>query len=198
MKNIYILTFLLAGFLVFGQQKPVNGNQKPQQHYTDAELAGFDKAAAWQKALQKSQRPFEQTEYYNSLERMYVLSKKTQGTHVINANMPYSISSNANKTIINLNPSPYSSYCVNADFSSMNFSNWTGGTYNNMAGTNWNTFTPSWTPGIVTNGVNNPAQPYSSFVTPTPRQTILTIPPTVNNPPTNCIGWDSIAIGYPN
>jgi len=193
MKKIYVLTFLFASFFLFGQQRLQHNNQPK---YTDAQLAGFDKAAAWQKALQKSQKPFEQTEYYNSLERMYVLSKMKVNTQILHSNVSYSASTSANKTIINLGT--YSSYCPNADFSSANFSNWTGGTYGNSAGVNWNTFTPAWTPGFVTFGVNTPAQPYSGFGGTAPRQTILTIPPTVNNPPANCVGWDSITIGYPN
>ncbi len=191
MKKFYTLIFLLCGIFLFAQQK---NNPNKQPHYTADQLNGFDRKAAWQKALQKSQKPFEQKEYFSSLERQYVQSKIIHGTQVIHANLPYSISGSANKTIINL--SPYSSYCPNADFSSANFSNWTGGTYDNSSGTNWNTFTPAWVPGVVSQGNNNPAQPAttSSFGTPTVRHTILSIPPTVNNPPTNCIGWDSITI----
>ncbi|MEO8761261.1 MAG: hypothetical protein ABI448_10240, partial [Bacteroidia bacterium] len=169
MRNLYILTFLLAGFLTFGQQKPTNPHQNRQPHYTDAQLTGFDKNAAWQKALQKSQKPFEQEEYYSYLQRMYVLSKNGLGTQVIHSNVTYTANSTANKTIINLGT--YSSYCPNADFSNANFNSWTGGTYGNSAGTNWNTFTPAWTTGIVSNGNNNPAQPYAGYTSPYPRQT---------------------------
>lgn len=195
-KKLYFFTFILTCFSLFSQHKPVQNKSA----YKPEDLKGFDPKAAWNKAQQRSQKPFEQKEYFNSLQRQYAEAHKNKsGAPVIQSKLPYNYSydANANRTIINL--SPYSSYCPNADFSSMNFSNWTGGTYNNSAGLNWNTFTPAWTPGIVSFGLNTPAQPQSGFgINPTVRHTILTIPPTVNNPPANCIGWDSITINYPS
>lgn len=197
MKKLYTVVCLFLSMFLFGQQKSV----QKKNHYTPQELKGFDGKAAWQQAVKRSQKPFEQKEVYNAIERNFVQSKKNKaGAQVIQSKQPYSYSydGSKNKTIINL--SPYSSYCTNADFSSANFSNWTGGTYDNSAGSNWNTFTPAWINGVVTQGNNNPAQPSTTggFGSPTVRHTILSVPPTVNNPPTNCIGWDSIAINYPN
>jgi gliding motility-associated-like protein len=186
-KSFLPLFFLLLGFSLAAQTK-VN--------YSSTDLIGFNKAAAWQKAQQKSAKPAEQKEYFESLVRQYVRSKKQQGAQVINSTVPFSINKTANRTIINL--SPQNAYCPNADFGNANFTNWQGGTYSNSLGTNWNSFTPAWTPGIVTMGNNTPTQPAVSWAAPTPkpnRHTILTIPPTVNNPPANCIGWDSIAVG---
>lgn len=156
---------------------------------------GFDKQAAWQEAQRRSSKPAEQKEVFESLLKKYIRDHQQQGTQVISANQNYGYSSSANKTIINL--TPQNAYCQNLDFSNTNFTNWTGGIYTNSAGQLWNSFTPAWTAGIYTYGNNTPAQPAVSWAAPTPRQnrhTIMTIPPTVNNPPANCIGWDSIAV----
>ena len=186
MKKSFLSLFLVfLSTILLAQNRPV---------YQSSDLAGFDKLAAWKQAQLKSAKPAEQKEYFESLVRNYIRSKK-QGTQVINATLPYSIQSSANKTIINLTPA--NAYCPNADFGNANFTNWVGGTYSNTSGLNWNTFTPAWTPGIVTMGNNTPTQPAVSWAAPIPkpnRHTIMTIPPTVNNPPANCIGWDSIAV----
>src|ERR1035437_3498933 len=186
MKKSFLSLFLVfLSTILLAQNRPV---------YQSSDLAGFDKLAAWKQAQLKSAKPAEQKEYFESLVRNYIRSKK-QGTQVINATLPYSIQSSANKTIINLTPA--NAYCPNADFGNANFTNWVGGTYATTSGLNWNTFTPAWTPGIVTMGNNTPTQPAVSWAAPIPkpnRHTIMTIPPTVNNPPANCIGWDSIAV----
>lgn len=164
--------------------------------YNSKELEGFDKAAAWREAQQRSSKPAEQKEVFESLIKRY-LQGKHQGTPVLNATQSYgyTFDAAANKTIINLTPS--NAYCPNADFSNMSFTNWQGGTYSNTSGQLWNSFTPAWTNGIVTMGNNNPAQSAVSWAVPAPkpnRHEIMTIPPTVNNPPAGCIGWDSIAV----
>lgn len=158
-------------------------------------MVPFDKAAVLEKAKQLSSNPANQKEYYESQLKRYISSHR-RGAPVINANRNYGYSYDAanNRTIINL--SPLSSYCPNAGFDNSNFTNWIGGTYSNL-GVNWNTFTPAWTPGIVTMGNNTPQQPAVSWTAPIPRpnrHTILNIPPLSNNPPANCIGWDSIAV----
>jgi gliding motility-associated-like protein len=187
MKKSFLPLFLL--FLSLAAYSQNRGG------FSSKDLVGFDRKTAWNKALSKSAKPFEQKEYYEYLERQFVGAHRASA-QVVKSTIPYSISSAANKTIINLSPS--NAYCPNADFGSGNFSSWVGGTYGNSAAVNWNTFTPTWVPGIVTMGVNTPPQPAPpGFPLPPTqdRHTILTIPPTVNNPPTNCIGYDSIAVG---
>ena len=187
MKKSFLSLFLvLLSTILLSQNKPV---------YQSADLAGFDRAAAWKQAQLKSAKPAEQKEYFESLIRTHIRKTKQQNP-VISSTKPFTIGNSANKTIINL--SPYNSYCPNADFGNANFSNWQGGTYSNTAGVNWNTFTPAWVNGIMTMGNNNPNQAAVSWAAGTPKQnrhTIMTIPPTVNNPPANCIGWDSMAVG---
>lgn len=166
-----------------------------QFSYSESELKGFDKDAAWKEAQKRSNKPAEQKEVFQSLIRKHVQSKR--GATVLNANQSYGYSYDAttNKTIINLTPS--NAYCQNLDFGDLNYGNWTGGIYSNTVGSLWTSFTPAWTNGIFTYGNNSPAQAAVPWTAPTPRQnrhTILTTPPTVNNPPANCIGWDSIAV----
>src|ERR1700744_5270651 len=147
----------------------VTGNA--QNNYTYKDLKGFDTKRAWETALKRSNRPFEQKEVYQSLERNFVQSKRNKnGAQVISSKLPYGYSYNEskNKTIINLNTTS-TAYCVNSDFSNVDFSNWSGYTYCDSLGVNWDSLTPVWKPGIVTRGVNIPAQPYSSFNHPTVR-----------------------------
>ncbi|HXB41724.1 MAG TPA: hypothetical protein VNZ49_14380, partial [Bacteroidia bacterium] len=186
-KSFLSLLFVFLSFFIAAQTHPT---------YSSKEIEGFDKVAAWKEAQRRSQKPAEQKEVYEYLIKKYIQSKR-QGTPVLNAtkNYDYTFDAAANKTIINLTPS--SAYCPNADFGNANFANWTGGIYTNSTSQLWNSFTPAWVPGIVTMGNNNPPQPAVPFAAPIPRQnrhTIMTIPPTVNNPPANCIGWDSIAV----
>lgn len=163
---------------------------------TSKDLEGFDKKAAWKEAQSRSSKPAEQKEVFESLLKKHIQSKRS-GAPVLNATQSFGYSFDAanNKTIINLTPT--NAYCQNLDFSDLNYGNWSGGTYSNSAGQLWNSFTPAWTNGIVTMGTNSPAQsavPWSAGTPKPNRHTILTIPPTVNNPPANCIGWDSIAV----
>jgi len=164
--------------------------------YSAKELDGFDKAAAWKDAQKRSSKPAEQKEVFESLIKKYVTTKRnSSGTQIIHSTQSFGYSSSGNKTIINLTPSNI--YCQNLDFSDINYGNWVGGTYSNNAGSLWNSFTPAWINGIVTMGNNNPAQPAVAWTAGTPKQnrhTIMTTPPTVNNPPANCVGWDSIAV----
>ena len=187
MKKLYLLVLLFAGFFLFGQQKPAQKNQNRQPHYTDADLAGFDSNEAWRIASQKTQNPQAQQEIFESLKSRYVASKH----HFITNN-----SSQTNLRGQNPVNSPYSAYCPNVGFEDFNFSNWTGGTWSNSTYADWPTVTPAWTPGIPTLGNNTPAQAvYGGFTSPTPnRFTVMTIAPSVNNPPNTTIGWDSIAI----
>jgi gliding motility-associated-like protein len=171
-------------------------NAQHRHSYTAKDLEGFDQKAAWKEAQLRSKKPAEQKEVFEALMRKYVQAKH-KGAPVLGAtqNFGYSFDPASNKTIINL--TPQNAYCQNLDFSDMNWTNWTGGTYSNNAGSLWNTFTPTWTNGIVTMGNNNPPQsavPWSAGTPKPNRHTIMTIPPTVNNPPANCIGWDSIAV----
>jgi len=185
--NKRILSFLLIAFCLFA-------SAQNQSSYSLKDLKGFDKEAAWKEALKRSNKPAEQKEVYQSLLKQYVLSQRS-GTQVLGSTQPFGYSQNGNKTIINLTPS--NAYCQNLDFGDLNYSNWTGGIYGNSAGQLWTTFTPAWTNGIFTYGNNTPQQPAVSWGAGTPKQnrhTIMTIPPTVNNPPANCIGWDSIAV----
>ncbi|MFL5754528.1 MAG: T9SS type A sorting domain-containing protein [Bacteroidia bacterium] len=157
------------------------------EKYDPKLLEGFNAAEAKEKARQRTTKPAEQKEYFETLRRQYIVSQQ--------------ISLGELKTIqfadpFALNPSAQSSsYCPNADFGNMNFSTWTGDTYTNSSGTPWNMFTPNWAPGIMTPGNNVPAQPaWPGIASPFPnRHTIMTIPPTINAPPL-CVGWDSIAV----
>lgn len=170
--------------------------KSPYLHNFDPKfLAGFDEAATLRKAMEKTSRPAEQKEYFEMLVRQYVGAHTPAAPVKSHGNQPFTSSYDAASKTINVNLTPYSGYCPNAGFENMNFGGWTGDTYTNSGAVNWNTFTPAWTPGIMTTGNNNPPQPYwPGFTSPYPnRQTIMTIPPTLNTPP-NCIGWDSIAI----
>ncbi len=186
-KSFLSLLLAIFSYVLVAQNHPT---------YTAKDIDGFDKAAAWKEAQARSQKPAEQKEVFESLIKKFIQGKQS-GTQVINSTQNFGLSydASANKTIINLTPS--NAYCPNADFGNANFSNWQGDTYTNSLGTLWSSFTPAWVPGIVTMGNNNPAQPAVSWSAGTPkpnRHTIMSIPPTVNNPPAGCVGWDSIAV----
>ncbi len=189
MKKRFLSLLLLIFSLALTAQNRFSYNEK--------DLQGFDKAAAWAEAQKRSNKPAEQKEYYEAQIRKYIQSKNTGGAPVLNATQgfDYYYDAAGNKTIINLTPS--NAWCPNADFANSDFSNWTGGIYSNTAGQLWTAFTPAWQAGIATMGNNTPNQPAVSWAATTPKQnrhTIMNIPPTVNNPPANCIGWDSIAV----
>ncbi len=183
-KNIYTLIFLFISTFLFGQNKSVQN----KANYTPQDLKDFDGKAAWEMAKQKARDPKGQQEIFESLKLRHVQHQKALKNPVVTNN-------NTNLKVVN--PiSPYSAYCPNVGFENFNFSNWVGGTWSNSMYSDWPTVTPTWSLGIVTMGNNNPVQALSSgFVSPTQnRFTIMTIPPTINNPPNNVIGWDSIAI----
>jgi gliding motility-associated-like protein len=161
-------------------------------------LRGFDVEKVWSIAESKHSDPKVRKEIFNA-EKSRFLSERLSKQYGVrpSGKQPFSYSyDESSKTgFINLNPTPLNANCVNAGFENMNFANWTGGTFTNAAATNWNTFTPAWTNGIMTSGNNQlPQAMWPGFTSPYPnRHTIMTIPPTLNNPP-NCIGWDSIAV----
>lgn len=160
---------------------------------TAGKKKGFDKVAALQKAQQKfPSNLVAQKEYMAYLQKEYMRELAHKST-VVNANQPYSYSYDEQSKTIDIDLTPQNANCPDFSFENMNFGNWQGDTWT-LSGTSW-TATPTWAPGMVTLGTNNPAQPVLGFATPTQhRMTIMTTPPTVNNPPANCIGWDSIAI----
>lgn len=160
-------------------------------------LDGFDAPAVMRQAKAISSKPAEQQEYFEAMQRRYISAKAAEGAKISGrGNQAYSFDYDpASKTgFVNL--TPYNAFCPNAGFENMDFSNWTGGTFTNSAAANWNTINPAWVNGIMTMGPNQlPQAQWPGFTNPYPnRHTIMTIPPTVNNPPTSCIGWDSIAI----
>ncbi len=163
-------------------------------NFTGEQLAGFNESETMQKVFARTSKPAEQKEYFEALVRRYV-AEHAAPTVVGHGKQAFTSSYDAATKTMNVNLTPYSAYCPNAGFENMNFSNWSGDTYTNSMGTNWNTFTPAWVPGIMTTGNNNPPQaPWPGFTNPYPnRHTIMTIPPTLNTPP-NVVGWDSIAI----
>ncbi|MFL5754259.1 MAG: PKD domain-containing protein, partial [Bacteroidia bacterium] len=170
--------------------------KSPYLHKFNANLlAGFDEAATMRKVIARTSKPAEQKEYFESLVRQHVAAHTPQ-MPVGHGKQPFVSSYNAASKTINVNLTPYSGYCPNAGFETMTFGGWTGDTYTNSTGTNWNTFTPAWASGIMTAGNNTPQQanwpafPTSMYPN---RHTIMTIPPTLNNPP-NVVGWDSVAI----
>jgi len=179
MKRIIHLFICLAWF----------ANIKAQSKYKPEDLKGFDAKAAWQIAKQKKQNPKEQKEIFESIEKRYI-----QEHRIVKVNTT-STTINANLKLPN-NNSPFNTYCTNVGFEDFNFTNWVGGTWANSTFSDWPTVTPAWSVGIVTLGNNTPIQPYNiNFYSPTPdRQTVMTIPPTINNPPNTTSGWDSIAI----
>jgi hypothetical protein len=156
-------------------------------------LKGFDGQAAMREAFKRSDKPAEQQEWFEFLKRKFLAEKvKLQKGNSVNG----VTGGNANaKGPQSPTPSPNNQNCPNAGFDYGDYTGWVGGTYQNTAATNWNTFTIPWTNGVMTMGTNTPTQAYNpAFVNPYPnRMTLLTVPPTVNVPPT-FVGWDSIAI----
>ncbi len=160
------------------------------KHTPSAASKAFDKKEALKMAeLRYPGRPAMQKEYVEGLIKKHALD---QSNPVVSATQAYTFTNDAQKgPTIGLNPA--NANCPNMGFEQQNFTNWLGDTWT-LTGINWLT-APVWTPGFASWGTNNPAQPYSAWgATTEPRHTILTIPPTVNNPPATCIGWDSIAI----
>jgi gliding motility-associated-like protein len=198
MKMKKLLTFFCS--LVFVGAIAQTGNPvhhdhphagQPQSGNGGKTLKGFDEGAAWLEAKAKSSNPATQKEWFETLKRRFILehSVKARGS----ANFNYNYDAASKTGFVNLNP--YSPACPNAGFDDGNYNGWTGDTYTNSTSQLWNTFTPAWVPGIMTVGTNtNPQATWSAFSNPYPnRMTLMTIPPTLNSPPT-CMGWDSIAI----
>lgn len=167
--------------------------------FTEQDLLGFDKESAWNSAKSRyPNRPDMQTEYFEGLMRKYAQGKRAQSAiskTIIQSKTPYEATYDPAQKLVNVNLTPFNAACPNLGFEQQSFANWLGDTWT-LSGINWLT-PPVWTPGIVTLGNNTPAQPATGW-TGTFRHTIMTVPPTVNNPPANCIGWDSIAINPVN
>ncbi|MFI5142071.1 MAG: hypothetical protein ACHQII_06920, partial [Bacteroidia bacterium] len=159
-----------------------------QNNYKPEELKGFDAKAAWEIVTKKAHNPREKQEIFGSLKLRYVQHQRALKNPVVK--------NNSNLRGDNNHISPYSTYCPNVGFENFNFSNWVGNTWTNSNYNDWTTVTPTWSLGIETMGNNTPVQAYySGLVSPYQnRFTIMTIPQTINNPPNNIIGWDSIAI----
>lgn len=186
-KSILSLFFILSSVFLSAQNK---------SSFKGPELKEFDKAAAWKEAQLKYTKPADQKEHFEFLMRKYMAARKSNA--VIKANVPFSSNYNSANKTTTINLSPANANCPDMGFETGNFSGWQGDTWT-LSGIDW-TVPPVWSPGIVTMGNNNPAQPVSpGFTTPTQnRHTVLSVPPTVNNPPYNCVGWDSIAIDPSN
>ena len=195
MKKILIFTLsLLLSLSTFSQS---HNHPVMKKSFSDSDLKGFDHNWAWQQARKKSKKINEQEEYFQALQRRYVYEKRSKGPQVKGrGNQNWSATYDPMSKVTNVNLTPYNAYCPNAGFENGNYGNWQGFTYTNAAATNWNTFTPTWVPGVVTVGTNIPVQAnWLGVANPYPnRHTLMTIPPTVNNPPFNLIGWDSICI----
>jgi gliding motility-associated-like protein len=186
-KSRFTFLFLFVSIFLFGQHKP---NQK-KVPTNPVNINGFDAKAAWQLAKQRTKNPKAQREIFETIQKRY-----DQEHHVVKNNSTITAPVATNYRLPSNNNSPFSANCPNAGFEDLNFTNWVGDTWTNSTFSDWPTVTPAWTAGIVTMGNNTPVQAfYSGFTTPTPnRHTVMTIPPTVNNPPNTTIGWDSIAI----
>ena len=205
MRKLIIFSIVISTLIseTIAQNKRISDHKHPENGpvmkklFSDKDLQGFDFNKAWDIAKTKSKKFAEQQEYFEALQRRFVFEKRGIGPQVQGrGNQGYTTTYDPLSKTTNVNLTPYSAYCPNAGFENGNFGNWQGDTYTNSAASNWNTFTPAWTPGVVTLGTNIPVQAnWPGFTNPYPnRHTIMNIPPTVNNPPTACIGWDSICI----
>lgn len=193
MKKGYLPLFLIFFALTLQAQQPASKSK-----YSQKDLAGFDEKAAWKIAQQRYTKPSEQKECFEFQMNRFVSAKRASQA-VIHSTVPFSSSYNSASKTTTINLTPQNANCPDMGFETMNFNNWLGDTWT-LTGITWAGTTPVWTAGIVTQGANNPQQPLASgFTTPTQyRHTLMTVPPTVNNPPTNCIGWDSIAVNPTN
>lgn len=143
-----------------------------------AQLAdGFDIKAAYEQAKTKGIIKSDIEGYVNYLHNEFLAHK---GAH--NQTNPFAKPSNPNPN------TPQNSYCPNAGFEQLNFSNWIGSSGNMSAGPVGSTnpvYTPTATVFSSPAGNNAPLGSINFH-------TIMTTPPT-NSVYPNCVGYDSIA-----
>jgi gliding motility-associated-like protein len=183
-----LLLFAFALILSFAKAQTLNYHKEDPRL-----LEGFDETKAISELKQKGLDP---AEYLENEKRLYKVRRAKElgiKPSVIANPHPH------NAKYINLTPQITSS-CPNSDFSQVNFTNWTGNTWElPLAGTNDWTTVPVWvvgTMGVVNDVLDHGGAGWAPASVPTPnRHVILTTPPTNNNPATGpVIGYDSIAI----
>ena len=161
MKNLLLLAFCIP-LLLNAQQN-------------SSAPVPFDEKAAAKQAELKGIHKEDIAGYVGFLKRKYYAEQNKTNTSSQQNNYKPS------KKI----PSVQSSYCVNAGFENLDFTNWTAATGGNKG----NSGGLTWTGGISS------SVPNASLFDALARHTILTAPPSNNNPSNGPVsGYDSIAI----